>query len=79
MRCSQYGAGTSTKNIVTLANGDIEYQLMGTGKPHRTIQFKGAFDQVSWNSLTPEYWNGFTVGIQGTSQDFFTQVPEPSP
>lgn len=73
-----FGAGTSTKSMVTLANGDVEYRLEGTGEPHGTIQFKGAFDQVSWNSLSEEYWNGFTVGIQGTSQDVFTDVPEPS-
>jgi len=73
-----FGAGTSTKNIVDLGNGNFEYQLLGTGEPHGTIQFKGAFDQVEWTSLSDEYWNGFTVGIQGTSQVVFNSVPEPS-
>jgi hypothetical protein len=52
--------------------------LLGTGEPHGTIQFKGAFDNVSWNSLSSENWNGFTVGVQGASKDVFTSVPEPS-
>jgi hypothetical protein len=73
-----WGSGTSYKNIVDLGNGDFEYQLLGTGEPHGTIQFKGAFDQVSWDSLSSEYWNGFTVGIQGTSKDVFTDIPEPT-
>lgn len=73
-----WGIGTSYKNIIDHGLGNIEYQLLGTGEPHGTIQFKGAFDEVSWNSLSNENWNGFTVGIQGTSQDVFNSVPEPS-
>ena len=42
------------------------------------LRYAGAFDQISWNSLSTENWNCFTVGIQGTSQDVFTDVPEPS-
>jgi len=73
-----WGSGTSYKNIIDHGNGDFEYQLLGTGEPHGTIQFKGSFDSVSWNSLSNEYWNGFTVGIQGASKDVFIGVPEPS-
>lgn len=73
-----FGAGTSSKKIIDHGNGNIEYQLLGDDEPHGTIQFKGAFDQVSWNSLSNESWNGFTVGIEGTSKDVFTDVPEPT-
>ena len=68
-----WGAGTSTKSIV-----GTEYQLLGTGEPHGTIRFKGAFSTVSWRSLSSEYWNGFTVGVQGTAVEVFAAVPEPS-
>ncbi len=71
-----YGYGTSYKNVVDLGGGQFEYQLLGTGEPHGTIRFKGSFDSVSWRSLSNEYWNGFTVGVQGTAAEIFT--PEPS-
>lgn len=71
-----FGNGTSRKKVVDLGNGEFEYQLLGTGEPHGTIQFKGAFEQVSWNSLSDEYWNGFTIGIEGTTRE--VNVPEPS-
>jgi hypothetical protein len=73
--CGYWGCGTSFKNVVDLGNGNFEYQLLGTGEPHGTIRFKGAFDTVSWNSLSSEHWNGFTVGIQGTAAE--VNVPEP--
>jgi len=72
--CGYFGCGTSYKNIIDHGNGNIEYQLLGTGEPHGSIQFKGAFDSVTWRSLSDEYWNGFTVGIEGTARE----VPEPS-
>jgi hypothetical protein len=65
--CGYYGCGSVTKQIVDLGNGNTEYRLIGTGEPHGTIRFTGAFDSLSWRSLTSEYWNGFTVGIQGTA------------
>lgn len=70
-----WGAGTSYKNVVDLGDGNFEYQLLGTGEPHGTIQFKGAFDTLQWRSLSSEFWNGFTVGVQGTAAEVF--VPEP--
>ena len=73
-----YGGGTSYKNIVDNGDGTFDYQLLGTGEPHGTIQFKGAFDEVSWNSLSNEYWNGFTVGIQGTTAEVVNSIPEPT-
>jgi hypothetical protein len=65
--CGYYGCGSVTKQIVDLGNGNTEYRLIGTGEPHGTIRFTGAFDTLTWRSLTSEYWNGFTVGIQGTA------------
>lgn len=56
-----WGAGTSSKNVTA-----TEFQLLGTGEPHGTLRFTGAFNTVSWRSLSNEFWNGFTVGIQGT-------------
>ena len=76
-----WGAGTSFKNVVDLGGGQFEYQLLGTGEPHGTIRFRGTFQDVSWNSLTNENWNGFTVGVQGTAAEVFPTdpngVPEP--
>ena len=71
-----WGAGTSSKQIVDIGGGVMEYRLIGTGEPHGTIQFRGSFDTVSWRSLSNENWNGFTVGVQGTSAVVFG-VPEP--
>jgi hypothetical protein len=78
--CGYWGCGTSYKNIVNLGGGNIEYQLLGTGEPHGTIRFTGAFDTLTWRSLSNEYWNGFTVGVQGTAGEVFppTGVPEPT-
>jgi len=66
-----WGNGTSSKNVVDLGGGTFEYQLVGTGEPHGTIRFSGSFDTVSWRSLSSEDWNGFTVGIEGTSEEVF--------
>lgn len=74
--CGFWGCGTSSKNVVDLGGGQFEYQLIGTGEPHGTIRFTGAFDTVSWRSLSSENWNGFTVGVQGTAAEVFT--PEPA-
>lgn len=74
--CGYWGCGTSSKNVVDLGNGRFEYQLLGTGEPHGTLRFLGAFDTVNWRSLSNENWNGFTVGVQGTAAEVFP-VPEP--
>ena len=79
--CGYWGCGTSYKEIVDLGGGNFEYRLLGTGEPHGTIRFSGAFSSVSWTSLTNEYWNGFTVGIEGTAAQVFPPtigVPEPA-
>ncbi len=72
-----WGPGTSYKNVVNLGGGNFEYQLLGTGEPHGTIRFLGTFDTVTWRSLTSEYWNGFTVGVEGTAQEVYP-VPDAS-
>ena len=74
--CGYWGCGTSTKSVVDLGGGNFEYQLLGTGEPHGTLRFLGAANTVSWRSLSNEYWNGFTVGVQGTAVEVF-QTPEP--
>jgi hypothetical protein len=76
--CGFWGCGTSRKNIVDLGGGNVEYQLLGTGEPHGTIRFTGAFDTLTWRSLSNEFWNGFTVGVQGTASEVFPPVPEAS-
>lgn len=68
--CGYWGCGTSYKQVV-----GTEYRLLGTGEPHGVLQFKGTFDTVSWRSLSNEYWNGFTVGVQDTAIDFCTANP----
>ena len=72
----------------------FEYQLIannvGGFEPHGALRFVGTFSTVSWRSLTNEFWNGFTVGIQGTAVEVPpcevdptlpecgpTEVPEP--
>lgn len=65
--CGYWGCGTSTKTVVDLGGGNYEYWLIGTGEPHGTLRFSGTFDELNWRSLSNEYWNGFTVGIQGSA------------
>lgn len=75
--CGYWGCGDVSKSVVDVGGGVFEYHLLGTGEPHGTIRFTGAFDDVSWRSLTNENWNGFTVGVEGTSEEVFG-APEPS-
>lgn len=69
--CGYWGCGGAIKNVVDLGGGNFEYQLIannvGGTEPHGTLRFTGTFDTVTWRSLTDEYWNGFTVGVQGTA------------
>lgn len=73
--CGYWGCGTSFKSVVDLGGGNFEYRLLGTGEPHGTLRFLGSFDTVSWRSLSNEFWNGFTVGVQGTAAEVFNPVP----
>ena len=80
--CGWWGCGTVTKVVHDLGGGNFSYELTGTFEPHGTIRFKGSFDTLTWESATNEFWNGFTVGVQGTADEVFgppgTEVPEPS-
>jgi hypothetical protein len=79
--CGYWGCGGATKVVVDLGGGVFEYQLNSTGgEPHGALQFKGAFSSVTWRSTSNEYWNGFTVGVQGSADEVFPpdQVPEPA-
>ena len=78
--CGYWGCGGVTKVVVDLGGGNFEYRLNSNGvggpEPHGSIQFRGAFDTLAWNSASDENWNGFTVGVQGTAVDVFP-APEP--
>ena len=78
--CGWWGCGTSAKDI----SGDgTVFSLIGTGEPHGALRFSGAFNSLTWNSLTDEFWNGFTIGVEGTADQVFpdpdlTPVPLPA-
>jgi hypothetical protein len=84
--CGYWGCGGVTKVAIALPGGHVEYQLdssnVGGTEPHGTIEFLGAFNTLVWRSLSDEFWNGFTVGVQGTAAEIFPPgpagVPEPS-
>lgn len=71
--CGFWGCGGVTKVVVDLGGGNFEYQLnsnnVGGTEPHGTLRFTGAFDTVTWRSSSNEFWNGFTVGVQGTAAE----------
>ncbi|MGG7564768.1 VPLPA-CTERM sorting domain-containing protein [Rhodovulum sp. DZ06] len=75
-----YGGSNSTqKTVVETSPGVFEYRLISNdGEPHGTIRFIGSFSTLTWRSLSNEYWNGFTVGIQGTAEEVFSDVPLPA-
>lgn len=66
-------------NAVRVENGDGTYSLnaVGRGEPHGMIFFDDVFTTLTWDSLTNENWNGFTVGVQGT-QSQVSAVPLPA-
>ena len=69
-----FGAGSSRKNVVVVGSA-TQYQLLqasnplGGGEPHGALQFRGSFTQVSWQSLSNEIWNGFTIGVAQLAAD----------
>lgn len=73
--CGFWGCGTSTKSIDPTSG---EFQLLGTGEPHGVLRFTGTFSQVSWRSLSNEFWNGFTLGVQGTAVQVFPCQVDPT-
>lgn len=84
--CGHWGCGGATKVVTDLGNGHTLYALnsnnVNGSEPHGTIQFKGSFSSLTWDSASDEYWNGFTVGVQGTAIEVFpptdpNAVPEP--
>lgn len=82
--CGYWGCGGVTRVVTTLPSGDVLYSLnasnVGGREPHGVIQFTGAFSTLTWSSTSDEYWNGFTVGVQGTAAEVFPPtgaVPEP--
>ncbi|MCP5242838.1 MAG: PEP-CTERM sorting domain-containing protein [Burkholderiales bacterium] len=80
--CGYWGCGGAEKVIVDLGGGNFEYQLnannVGGTEPHGVIRFSGAFDTVTWRSSTNEFWNGFTVGVQGTADQVFPCQQNPN-
>jgi hypothetical protein len=78
--CGYWGCGGASKVVVDLGGGVFEYQLNSNGgEPHGALQFKGAFDTLTWRSSSNEYWNGFTVGVQGSAIEVFPDdIPEPA-
>jgi hypothetical protein len=88
--CGYWGCGGVTKVVVDIGGGNFRYELnssnVGGSEPHGTIQFTGAFDTLTWISASNEYWNGITVGVQGTASEVFppgeggggNTVPEPT-
>jgi len=82
--CGYWGCGGVTKVVTNLPGGDVLYALnannQGGTEPHGVIRFRGAFDTLTWNSTSNEYWNGITVGVQGTAAEVFdgpVTTPEP--
>ena len=77
--CGFWGCGGASKVVVDLGGGKFEYQLnannVGGSEPHGTLRFTGAFDTVTWRSSTNEFWNGFTVGVQGSAAEVFPDEP----
>lgn len=77
--CGYWGCGGAEKVVVDLGGGVFEYQLnsnnIGGSEPHGTIRFAGTFDTLTWRSASNEYWNGFTVGVQGTAVEVCTAFP----
>ncbi|MHB8520053.1 MAG: beta strand repeat-containing protein [Limisphaerales bacterium] len=63
-----FGVGTSFKSVATV-NAATQYQLLGTGEPHGALQFRGSFSTVTWQSLSDEIWNGFTIGVAQLAAD----------
>jgi len=77
--CGYWGCGGITKVKVDLGGGAFEYQLNSNNidgsEPHGTIRFLGTFDEVTWRSSSDEFWNGFTVGVQGTAVEVCADNP----
>jgi len=66
-----FGAGSSYKSTAVAG----QYQLLQVGfpsyvtEPHGALQFRGSFSTVTWQSLSNEFWNGFTIGVAQLADD----------
>ncbi len=80
--CGYWGCGGAEKVVVETSPGVFEYQLNsnneGGTEPHGTLRFTGAFDTVTWRSASNEFWNGFTVGVQGTAVEILPCEADPT-
>src|SRR4051794_3185387 len=61
--CGFWGCGTLSKSNPSAG----VYELDGNGEPHGVIQFSGSTTTISWDSLTAENWNGFTIGAEAVA------------
>lgn len=81
--CGYWGCGGVTKVVEDIGGGNLLYKLnssnVGGTEPHGVIQFTGAFDTLTWESASNEFWNGFTVGVQGTAVEVFPNSPSGVP
>ena len=72
--CGYWGCGQAQKVQV-----GSEFQLnsnnIGGTEPHGAIRFLGTFDTLTWRSSSNEFWNGFTVGVQGTAEEVCSSNP----
>jgi PEP-CTERM motif len=62
-----WGGGSITQNGT---NGILGYE------GHGVVQFMGTYNSISFTAPDPEYWYGFTFGIEGVAST--EAVPEPS-
>ncbi len=64
-----FGAGSAVKTALP----DGRFELLSVNTPgknelHGVIGIKGSVTSLTWDGLTDEYWNGFTVGTYGKAQ-----------
>jgi PEP-CTERM motif len=71
--CGYWGCGGASKVVVDIGGGVLRYQLnsnnVGGTEPHGTLRFLGTFSTLTWTSKSNEFWNGFTMGVQGTATE----------
>eukprot|EP01123_Difflugia_compressa_P004982 TRINITY_DN164_c0_g1_i5.p1 TRINITY_DN164_c0_g1~~TRINITY_DN164_c0_g1_i5.p1 ORF type:complete len:875 (-),score=254.63 TRINITY_DN164_c0_g1_i5:89-2713(-) len=65
--CGYWGCTTSTTQTVVTTGGATTYTLKGDGEPHGAILFKGTFFRFTFKVAIDEYWNGFTLGVLGST------------
>ena len=72
-----YLAAGDGSQTVTLSDGSYARLAQGSRLGHDDD--RPEFSTVSWLSLSDENWNGFTLGVEGTSEQVFTPAPVPVP